>query len=124
MPHLLSLEDDSRKAGSCGHHERPSTPPRWPRSSRSGDTLLRRSHSCSVGDVSSSEPTISCVATSGFHCSTDVRFGLQGGLGSGFVRHSVGVWAPADGDLCNTSSQVPLQHEGFVLVSEGFRSKK
>lgn len=49
-----------------------------PWNSLMGDTLLRRSHSCRLGDMSSSEATISCVATSGFHCTTEQRLRLPG----------------------------------------------
>lgn len=49
----------------------------WPTNSFSGDTLLRRSHICSVGERSSSDATTSCVATSGFHCRMDARRRLR-----------------------------------------------
>lgn len=42
-----------------------------------GDTLLRRSHICSVGLRSSSEATISWVAMSGFHWRAEQRRWLQ-----------------------------------------------
>lgn len=49
----------------------------WPTNSLSGDTLLRKSHICSVGERSSSDATTSCVATSGFHCRMDARRRLR-----------------------------------------------
>ena len=52
-----------------------------PTNSLSGDTEFRRSHIWSVGERSSSEATISCVATSGFHWRTDARRWLQRGEG-------------------------------------------
>lgn len=47
---------------------------------RTGDTELRRSHSCSAGAMSSSDATMSCVATSGFHCIALHRLRPEGSL--------------------------------------------
>ena len=58
---------------SAAHHDMASTPLLWPENSCAGEILLRRSHTCSVVDRSSSEAVMSCVATSGFHASAEQR---------------------------------------------------
>lgn len=67
LPHVSSSDvsvDDQASA---------STPLLWPENLRAGEMLLRRSHTCSVGERSSSEAVMSWVATSGFHANAEHR---------------------------------------------------
>mmetsp|Transcript_38897 Transcript_38897/g.90951 ORF Transcript_38897/g.90951 Transcript_38897/m.90951 type:complete len:221 (-) Transcript_38897:578-1240(-) len=70
----LSFPAERSKLASSGHHEAVSTPLVWPRSSVTGASAFRKSQICSLGDASSSEATRICVATSGFHAMTLLRW--------------------------------------------------
>mmetsp|Transcript_27610 Transcript_27610/g.65510 ORF Transcript_27610/g.65510 Transcript_27610/m.65510 type:complete len:216 (+) Transcript_27610:188-835(+) len=72
----LSFPLVSISEGSVRYHAMERTPLECPASSFSGETLFLKSHSCSVGERSSSDATTSCVATSGFHCSAEQRLRL------------------------------------------------
>mmetsp|Transcript_26313 Transcript_26313/g.84185 ORF Transcript_26313/g.84185 Transcript_26313/m.84185 type:complete len:662 (-) Transcript_26313:135-2120(-) len=67
----LSLPQVRSSAGSAVHHAIESTPLVCPTSSLRGEMELRRSHTCRVGERSSSDATMSCVAASGFHWSAE-----------------------------------------------------
>mmetsp|Transcript_14440 Transcript_14440/g.36172 ORF Transcript_14440/g.36172 Transcript_14440/m.36172 type:complete len:361 (+) Transcript_14440:2369-3451(+) len=85
----LSFPLVSNMFGSPGApHAMESTPLWCPCSSFRGLMELRRSHTCSDGDLSSSLATTSCVATSGFHCSAEHRRFMLGSLKlmTGFCR--------------------------------------
>mmetsp|Transcript_46431 Transcript_46431/g.123175 ORF Transcript_46431/g.123175 Transcript_46431/m.123175 type:complete len:262 (+) Transcript_46431:425-1210(+) len=60
LPHVSSMEL------SKGLHDRPRMPREWPRSALAGEWAFRRSHIWRMGVVSSSEATMTWVATSGF----------------------------------------------------------
>mmetsp|Transcript_14619 Transcript_14619/g.36386 ORF Transcript_14619/g.36386 Transcript_14619/m.36386 type:complete len:490 (-) Transcript_14619:471-1940(-) len=114
----LSLALDSSRVGSWCDHAMLSTPFVWPTNSLRGDTLLRRSHICSVGDLSSSDATTSCVATSGFHCRADARRVLLGSLKliTGFClfrsQTTVVPLAEEDARMCCT-----LQFQEMYVIS-------
>ena len=74
FPHVRS------KPESAFDHAMASTPLECPWNSRAGEMEFRRSHTWSVGERSSSEATMSCVATSGFHCSAEHRRRLFGSV--------------------------------------------
>mmetsp|Transcript_13317 Transcript_13317/g.48470 ORF Transcript_13317/g.48470 Transcript_13317/m.48470 type:complete len:274 (+) Transcript_13317:1486-2307(+) len=69
----LSLPHVSSRPESAGHQDMASTPLVCPTNSFSGEMELRRSHTCSAGERSSSEATMSCVARSGCHCMAEQR---------------------------------------------------
>mmetsp|Transcript_11043 Transcript_11043/g.36222 ORF Transcript_11043/g.36222 Transcript_11043/m.36222 type:complete len:381 (+) Transcript_11043:1087-2229(+) len=69
----LSLPDEMSKFSSCGHHDAVRMPLEWPVSSLTGANALRKSQICMLGKASSSEATMICVATSGFHAMTELR---------------------------------------------------
>ena len=69
----LSLPHVSSSPGSALDHAIASTPLECPTNSRAGEMELRRSQICRDGERSSSDATMSCVATSGFHCSAEHR---------------------------------------------------
>ena len=76
----LSLPQVSSSPGSACDHAIARTPLLWPTNSLAGEMELRRSHICSDGDLSSSDATMSCVATSGFHCIAEHLLRLLGSV--------------------------------------------
>ena len=69
----LSLPHVSNSDGSCKFHAMARTPLECATNSRAGEMEFLKSHTCNEHDRSSSLATMSCVATSGFHCNAEHR---------------------------------------------------
>mmetsp|Transcript_41681 Transcript_41681/g.87041 ORF Transcript_41681/g.87041 Transcript_41681/m.87041 type:complete len:241 (+) Transcript_41681:2669-3391(+) len=93
---------------SCGLHDSPRMPRECPRSVFAGECALRRSHIWRMGVVSSSEATMTWVATSGFHARQDreVRVAESVKLMTGlFCRRSQTTEVPllpVEARMCST----------------------
>ena len=105
----LSLPDEMRRLESKGHHDAERMPLWWPRHSISGAVALRRSHICSTGLRSSSDATMTRVATSGDQATTLLRcarlFGSVKLITERLsLRSHTTLWPPCDVDamICGT----------------------
>jgi hypothetical protein len=83
----LSFPQVSKSPGSALDHAIARTPLLCPTNSLAGDMEFRKSQICSEHERSSSDATMSCVATSGFHC-----IALQRRREFGSVKEITGRW--------------------------------